>query len=1510
MTEIIDGIPQPVNVGDNYVKALFFETISSGTTSGTVAKPAGAGVDVSFVMDEWGADTDALVTKMVGGKPTYQSPVDSGGNTITTTFNTSGDFALSGTPVPAGDHAIIYVYKCKLKNFDADESIFETELTTGHDHSTLVNLNADDHLQYLLTNGARELTGEWGLGDVYGISEVPYLDFFLTDGTASQEGRLKWNSEDGTLEYGLPGGNVNLQVGQEQLVKCTNKTGFDIANGKSVYVSGAQGSRPTIALADASAGTGKVPLGVTTEPIADDDSGYVNVGGLVRDIDTSAIPAGGIAFLSDSSPGEFRATPPAAPNYTTVVGYCLFSSAESGILFVRVLSAPRLQSLSDVDHTGPSDKQFYRWNAGNSRFELADDSSIDISLIPTASIGTPTYGNLDDRLNLLGSAGRASGGEVTDAGSETVNVAAGTGFIKATDSDVAELLAFDWAASNGIAIPTDTVRYIGVIYGTPPVVEIRLSDVYDLDTEFVLAKVVNEGGTLHILNDPHWITDATTNIIERFEAIGHLVRDEKVGGLILTVPATRRIAVTTGVLWSRLNEFTISAFTSVGDAGTFEMYWKNSSGVWADNHLYQYSVGVAGHNDITQDALQDFQANRFGVIWAYAEADDDSISLLYPQTEHVTVAQAEAETAPSSLPVHIAENAILIGRIIFKGGTDVPIDVQTPWAIPLTGSAATDHGNLVGLADDDHPQYIKDSEFTQDSGILVGTGAGAFVEETGVTLRTSIGCDAAGELAALTPKNPPIDADKAIYRDSTDSDALVTSTWTQIKAFLKTYFDGLYSTLSHAGRHVDGNDDIQDATSLQKGLATSAQITALIAAISKLAGIATGADVTGDNAPQAHAASHTDGNDDIQSATNAQKGVATAAQITALEANVSKLAGIESGADVTGSHQAESLLTPDVRATNEDPSFYYAKGRGLYTEFKQRAAIGAPGSATYGFVTIGVPWNDATGGKVVQTYTEGENVSKRYSTDADNWGSWTTVEDGATLYPDAGEQAFLDADHSKLDGIEALADVTNITLLNNGIADALHRHSELVASDGSPDPALSVSASGLINLPVPAMFINFTDNSGAWKGIAFTNATGGYSGEIKYYPANTSSGLQINAIGASAQIRFSTAGTVRFTIQANGKVKLLNGTDINEFSTDTSLGGNSDDAVPTEKAVKAYADTKLGLTAKAADSSLLNNAVESVHESANSIVKRDSNGYIHNRYININADVQTSGLSHIAIQISTDGYIRWAQKAAVLSFLNVEDGATAGGGGGMPRGYIDGLITANYGADALHDITISVGACRDSGDDTDIVLAAALRKRIDAAWLAGSGNGGMDTGSVGASDWYHIFMIYHPASEITDAIFTTTFAGPTMPSGYTKKRRIGAVLTDGSSNIIAYSQVGNEFLWDDPPYDVAVTNQPNTAVSRTLSVPTGLQVIAVANIYYLYSNNTLFYVSPLDVNDEAPSQTAAPLAEFATNQNTRDQNRMFVRTNTASQIRGRSSHNNTTVRMATLGWIDPRGEND
>ena len=97
----------------------------------------------------------------------------------------------------------------------------------------------------LIINGTATVEGVFNANDDV---NVKYIDFDLLYTDGNYEGRLQWNNEDGTLEYGLAGGNVNLQIGQEIVVRVTNKTGTDIPDGSAVYVSGAQGQRPTIVL--------------------------------------------------------------------------------------------------------------------------------------------------------------------------------------------------------------------------------------------------------------------------------------------------------------------------------------------------------------------------------------------------------------------------------------------------------------------------------------------------------------------------------------------------------------------------------------------------------------------------------------------------------------------------------------------------------------------------------------------------------------------------------------------------------------------------------------------------------------------------------------------------------------------------------------------------------------------------------------------------------------------------------------------------------------------------------------------------------------------------------------------------------------------------------------------------------------------------------------------------------------------------------------------------------------
>ena len=361
--------------------------------------------------------------------------------------------------------------------------------------------------------------------------------------------------------------------------------------------------------------------------------------------------------------------------------------------------------------------------------------------IPVIDTPTPTWTTQAHHNRLFASSGRATGGEITDAGGGAIDVAAGTGFIKATDSDTAELLSFNWGAESSIAITTDSIKFVGIRYnaGSPEVVIYDTISAFDYDTDFPLGTVVNENDVLHILNSPWWVTDPFTNILERFHADGHIIRDLDTGGLILSVTGTRNIAVTAGKLWHLLTEIPIAAIdTSV--SGTVEYYYYSTDAGWADSDVSQYSV--LQYNDTTQTAgneLVNMTVNRHANIWVYAEADDTTIALVYPQAQYVLASDAEAESPPTLLPPHILENGILIGRIIIKQNTATPIDVQSAFGQTYTSATATDHGVLGGLTDNDHPQYILGSTFTTNNYFLVGTGAGTYAEESPANARLSLG---------------------------------------------------------------------------------------------------------------------------------------------------------------------------------------------------------------------------------------------------------------------------------------------------------------------------------------------------------------------------------------------------------------------------------------------------------------------------------------------------------------------------------------------------------------------------------------------------------------------------------------------------------------------------------------------------------------------------------------------------------------------------------------------------
>lgn len=195
-----------------------------------------------------------------------------------------------------------------------------------------------------------------------------YLQFDTTATETSAVGKLKWNDSDGTLDLGLKGGNVVLQIGQEQLVRVVNKTATNItleeANYQAVRITGAQGQRLKVDLAQATTDTlSAETIGLVTETIANNQEGFITTSGLVRNIDTTGSlqsetwADGDILYLSPTTAGRITNIKPTAPNHLIVIGYVVYSHAVNGSIYVKVDNGYELDELHNVLISTPSDNQ-------------------------------------------------------------------------------------------------------------------------------------------------------------------------------------------------------------------------------------------------------------------------------------------------------------------------------------------------------------------------------------------------------------------------------------------------------------------------------------------------------------------------------------------------------------------------------------------------------------------------------------------------------------------------------------------------------------------------------------------------------------------------------------------------------------------------------------------------------------------------------------------------------------------------------------------------------------------------------------------------------------------------------------------------------------------------------------------------------------------------------------------------------------------------------------------------
>lgn len=460
------------------------------------------------------------------------------------------------------------------------------------------------------------LTGPLDMNDNR-IYDLGYLDFDLVNGIPAAEGRVIWNDDDGTLNLGLKGGVVNLQIGQEEVIRATNDNGGDLTNGTPAYISGSTGANVQIKEGDAdfATGVGLRTIGLVTETITDGQKGYVTTTGLVRDIDTDAFAAAGMpVYLAKG--GGVTSTPPTAPDITFVLGVVVRKHATEGIILVLPTSIPNLSSLSDVLLTALANDQFLKWDSALNVFNnttptvkiplsfedydpqpaRTSESNIHGALLPLAT-GQPLDAVPTDivvskgigKLLVSVNAGSDFAGTITVTG-ETVNRDTGATTPADTDTITIDALSTDSSTTdtNGNSVHSITGAYLTTKWFTGSVTlsttDLTLTDV---DVYHVSFEQFNDQPLITL--DTFDANILTTNVAAEFDAY------------------LFSLVATTGDKCDIANEAELHIGAD-GETALVDKYWRlrrgaiaktidgTSDGVWVDIH---YANSPAYVEDVT-----------------------------------------------------------------------------------------------------------------------------------------------------------------------------------------------------------------------------------------------------------------------------------------------------------------------------------------------------------------------------------------------------------------------------------------------------------------------------------------------------------------------------------------------------------------------------------------------------------------------------------------------------------------------------------------------------------------------------------------------------------------------------------------------------------------------------------------------------------------------------------------------------------------------------------------------
>ncbi len=319
-----------VITGDANVTGKLSITASAGDEGGEIFLSNAAtnttitnGVTIDIYKDrlrffeQGGTARGFYVDITTGGSAASTNLVGGGGGSASDSFST---ISANGTSVVA-------------------DSSTDTLTITPGDNVQIVGNATSDTITFTVNNALSNITS---------IVTPNYITFDTTPtGVSTAAGTMYWDDGDG-IPKAILNANVTIGLGQESVITVKNATGNTITKGTVVYINGAQGQMPTVALADADTeATSSKTFGFAAEQILNDGEGFVVTEGVLRGVNTASFTEGGAIWLS-STAGQYTQTIPAEPAHSVFLGYAVKAHASAGEVIVKIQNGYELTELHGV----------------------------------------------------------------------------------------------------------------------------------------------------------------------------------------------------------------------------------------------------------------------------------------------------------------------------------------------------------------------------------------------------------------------------------------------------------------------------------------------------------------------------------------------------------------------------------------------------------------------------------------------------------------------------------------------------------------------------------------------------------------------------------------------------------------------------------------------------------------------------------------------------------------------------------------------------------------------------------------------------------------------------------------------------------------------------------------------------------------------------------------------------------------------------------------------------------